>query len=50
MGAYNNKKKCIIHIIGAGISGLTAAKVLEEKGFYPIVLEATDRVGGVRVG
>ena len=46
MGAYNNKKKCIIHIIGAGISGLTAAKVLEEKGFYPIVLEATDRVGG----
>lgn len=46
MGAYNNKKKCIIHIIGAGISGLTAAKVLEEKGFYPVVLEATDRVGG----
>ena len=46
MGAYNNKKKCIIHIIGAGISGLTAAKVLEEKGFYPVVLEATDRAGG----
>lgn len=46
MGAYNNKKKCIIHIIGAGISGLTAAKVLEKKGFYPVVLEATDRVGG----
>ena len=46
MGAYNNKKKCIIHIIGAGISGLTAAKILEEKGFYPVVLEATDRVGG----
>ena len=46
MGAYNNKKKCIIHIIGAGISGLTAAQVLEKKGFYPVVLEATDRVGG----
>lgn len=35
-----------IHIIGAGISGLIAALVLEEKGFSPIVYEATDRMGG----
>ncbi len=35
-----------IHIIGAGISGLIAALVLEEQGFSPIVYEATDRVGG----
>ena len=41
-----NKKDYKIHIIGAGVSGLIAAKVLEENGFYPTVIEATDRVGG----
>ncbi|MFW2376533.1 MAG: NAD(P)/FAD-dependent oxidoreductase [Cellulophaga baltica] len=35
-----------IHIIGAGISGLIAAQVLEEAGFSPVVLEATDTIGG----
>lgn len=35
-----------IHIIGAGISGLVAAKVLENHGYSPVILEATDRVGG----
>ncbi len=35
-----------IHIIGAGISGLITAKVLEDNGFHPIILESTDRVGG----
>lgn len=35
-----------IHIIGAGISGLIAALVFEEKGFSPIIYEGTDRVGG----
>lgn len=35
-----------IYIIGAGISGLIAAMVLEEKGHYPIILEKSDRVGG----
>lgn len=33
-------------IIGAGISGLAAAKKLKEKGFNIIVLEAQDKVGG----
>lgn len=35
-----------IHIIGAGISGLVAAKVLENHGYSPILMESTDRVGG----
>ena len=35
-----------ITIIGAGISGLTAAVYLHKKGFKVSILEATDRVGG----
>ena len=35
-----------IHIIGAGLSGLVAAKVLEDHDFHPVIIEATDRVGG----
>lgn len=35
-----------IHIIGAGISGLIAAKVLEEHGYSPVIIEASERVGG----
>ena len=41
-----NKQDYKIHVIGAGVSGLIAAKVLEDHGYYPIILEATDRVGG----
>ena len=40
------KKECIIHIIGAGISGLIAARVLEDHGYSSVIIEATDRVGG----
>ena len=35
-----------INIVGAGVSGLIAAKVLEDNGFSPVVIESTDRVGG----
>ena len=35
-----------IHVIGAGLSGLVAAKVLEDHDFHPVIIEATDRVGG----
>ncbi|MDB4289682.1 FAD-dependent oxidoreductase [Flavobacteriaceae bacterium] len=41
-----NKKDCNIHIIGAGVSGLIAARVLENHGYHPVVIEATDRAGG----
>lgn len=40
------RKDYKIHIIGAGISGLIAAKVLEQEGYEPIIIEASDRVGG----
>ncbi|AUC84246.1 oxidoreductase [Polaribacter sp. ALD11] len=35
-----------IHIIGAGVSGLVAARVLENNGFSSVIIEATDTVGG----
>jgi protoporphyrinogen oxidase len=36
----------MIVIIGAGISGLTCAKYLKDKGIEAMVLEASDNVGG----
>lgn len=41
-----DKHKNKIYIVGAGVSGLVAAQVLESKGYSPIIIEATDRVGG----
>ena len=35
-----------IHIIGAGVSGLIAAKVLENNGYSPTIIEASKTVGG----
>ena len=35
-----------IHIIGAGISGLIAAQVLESNGYKPTIIEASSSVGG----
>ena len=35
-----------IHIIGAGVSGLIAAKVLENNGYAPTIIEASASVGG----
>lgn len=41
-----NKNEIKIHIIGGGVSGLISARVLEDHGYSPSVIEATDRVGG----
>lgn len=35
-----------IHIIGAGISGLIAAQILENYGYKPTIIEASSTVGG----
>ena len=40
------KKDFKIYIVGAGVSGLVAAQVLENKGYHPIILEAANRAGG----
>jgi protoporphyrinogen oxidase len=41
-----DKKDFKIYIVGAGVSGLVAAQVLENKGYQPVILEASDRAGG----
>ncbi len=35
-----------IHIIGAGVSGLIAAQILENYGYQPTIIEASNSVGG----
>lgn len=40
------KEDSKIYIIGAGVSGLVAAQVLEKHGYSPIIIEATERAGG----
>lgn len=40
------RKDYKIIIVGAGLSGLVAAKVLEDHGYAPVIYEASDRVGG----
>uniref|UniRef100_A0A8C9F8T4 monoamine oxidase n=1 Tax=Pavo cristatus TaxID=9049 RepID=A0A8C9F8T4_PAVCR len=39
-------QKCDVIVVGGGISGLSAAKLLTESGLNVVLLEANDRVGG----
>uniref|UniRef100_A0A670YUE2 Amine oxidase n=1 Tax=Pseudonaja textilis TaxID=8673 RepID=A0A670YUE2_PSETE len=42
----SDHNKCDVIVIGGGISGLSAAKLLYDSGLDVVVLEAQDRVGG----
>ena len=41
-----NKFRPTIAVVGAGASGLGAAKLLSKAGFNPLVLEGRNRLGG----
>lgn len=41
------KKKKTVHIIGGGIGGMEAARVLKLRGHEPIIHEKSDRLGGI---
>lgn len=52
-GSASSKRKATgatfdadVLVIGAGAAGIFAAKTLKENGLRPLILEATDRVGG----
>lgn len=40
------KPKDPVCIVGAGVSGLTAAKALEDKGYKTVIFEKKNTVGG----
>lgn len=44
--AATPESKSPVCIVGAGVSGLTAAKALEDKGYNTVIFEKRDTVGG----
>lgn len=45
-GEKISRTERVVAVVGAGIAGMTAARVLAEKGFYPIVYEKKSGTGG----
>jgi monoamine oxidase len=45
-GALRAQNKADVIVIGAGLSGLNAASLLEEQGLNVVLLEGRDQVGG----
>jgi 3-oxoacyl-(acyl-carrier-protein) synthase len=43
---HRSGERCVA-VIGAGPAGLATAKCLQDEGFEPIVLEGSDRIGGI---
>ena len=35
-----------VAVVGGGIAGLAAARLLQERGLDPVLFESTDRLGG----
>ena len=44
--AHPSQREADVIIVGAGLSGMTAARKLLEAGLTPLILEADERVGG----
>ncbi|URZ01315.1 oxidoreductase [Clostridium felsineum] len=41
-----NGKGRVVAVVGAGVAGLEAARVLAIRGFKPVILEKADKIGG----
>ena len=43
---FDSGKRLVV-VVGAGPAGLATAKCLQDEGFEPVILECSDRIGGI---